>query len=125
MSRAIRVGDFIRDEISNIVKTEVRDPRVTRHLTVNDVVVSKDLSQADIYVSSFEYDSEVNQEGIVEVLNKASGFFRTKLSKRHTMRSTPKLKFHYDTLTKDGMKLERIIIEARSKDQDNNTDHNG
>ena len=48
MSRAIRVGDFIRDEISNIVKTEVRDPRVTRHLTVNDVVVSKDLSHADI-----------------------------------------------------------------------------
>ena len=125
MSRAIRVGDFIRDEISNIVKTEVRDPRVTRHLTVNDVVVSKDLSHADIYVSSFEYDSEVNQEGIVEVLNNASGFFRTKLSKRHTMRSTTKLKFHYDTLTKDGLRLEKIIVEARSKDQDNNTDHNG
>ena len=92
---------------------------------MNDVVVSKDLSHADIYVSSFEYDSEVNQEGIVDVLNKASGFFRTKLSKRHTMRNTPKLKFHYDTLTKDGLRLEKIIFEARSKDQENNIDDNG
>ena len=125
MSRAIRVGDFIRDEISNIVKTEVRDPRVTKHLTINDVVVSKDLSHADIYVSSFEYESGINEEGIIDVLNKASGFFRTKLSKRHTMRSTPKLKFHYDTLTKDGLRLEGKIVEARSKDQKGNIDHNG
>jgi ribosome-binding factor A len=125
MSRAIRVGDFIRDEISNIVKTEVRDPRVTKHLTINDVVVSKDLSHADIYVSSFEYESGINEEGIIDVLNKASGFFRTKLSKRHTMRSTPKLKFHYDTLTKDGLRLEGKIVEARSKDQKSNIDHNG
>jgi len=125
MSRAIRVGDFIRDEISNIVKTDVRDPRVTKHLTINDVVVSKDLSHADIYVSSFEYESEINEVAIIDVLNKASGFFRTKLSKRHTMRSTPKLKFHYDTLTKDSLRLEGKIIEARSKDQKGNTDHNG
>lgn len=119
------MGDFIRDEISNIVKTEVRDPRVTKHLTINDVVVSKDLSHADIYVSSFEYQSEINEVAIIDVLNKASGFFRTQLSKRHTMRSTPKLKFHYDTLTKDGLRLEGKIIEARSKDQKGNTDHNG
>ena len=125
MSRAIRVGDFIRDEISNIVKTDVRDPRVTKHLTINEVVVSKDLSHADIYVSSFEYESEINEVAIIDVLNKASGFFRTKLSKRHTMRSTPKLKFHYDTLTKDSLRLEGKIIEARSKDQKGNTDHNG
>lgn len=125
MSRAIRVGDFIRDEISNIVKTDVRDPRVTKHLTINDVVVSKDLSHADIYVSSFEYESEINEVAIIDVLNKASGFFRTKLSKRHTMRSTPKLKFHYDTLRKDSLRLEGKIVEARSKDQKDNTDHNG
>ena len=44
MSRAIRVGDFIRDEISKIILHEVRDPRLTKYLAVNDVVVSKDLS---------------------------------------------------------------------------------
>ncbi len=116
MSRATRIGDFIREEISNILKTKVRDPRVTKHLTINDVVVSKDLSHADVYVSSFEYESRVNQEIIIEVLNNAAGFFRTKLSKRLIMRSTPKLKFHYDTLTKDALRIEDKIVEARSKD---------
>ena len=116
MSRSLRVGDFIRDEISTIVREEVRDPRITKHLTVNEVTVSRDLSHADIYVSSFEFDSPVNEKAIIEVLNKASGFFRTKLSKRHTMRGTPKLRFHYDSLIKEGAELEEKINEARAKD---------
>ena len=77
MSRAIRVGDFIRDEISKIILHEVRDPRVTKYLAVNEVVVSKDLSYADIYVSSFEHDNDSDKQAIADVLNKASGFFRT------------------------------------------------
>ena len=121
MSRAIRVGDFIRDEISKIILHEVRDPRLTKYLAVNDVVVSKDLSYADIYVSSFEYDSDSDQQAIADVLNKASGFFRTLLSKRLSMRTTPKLRFHYDILQSEGMSLEQKIREARSKDQMNIT----
>ena len=119
MSRAIRVGDFIRDEISKIMLHEVRDPRLTKYLAVNDVVVSKDLSYADIYVSSFEHDNDSDQQVIADVLNKASGFFRTLLSQRLSMRTTPKLRFHYDILQSEGMSLEQKIREARSKDQMN------
>ena len=67
MSRAIRVGDFIRDEISKIILHEVRDPRLAKHLAVNDVIVSKDLSYADIYVSSFEHDNDLDQQAVAEV----------------------------------------------------------
>ena len=119
MSRSIRVGDFIRDEISKIILHEVRDPRVTKYLTVNDVLVSKDLAYADIYVSSFEHDNDSDRQEIVEVLNGASGFFRTLLSKRLSIRATPKLRFYYDTLQSEGMNLEQKIKEARSKDQIN------
>ena len=119
MSRSIRVGDFIRDEISKIILHEVRDPRVTKYLTVNDVLVSKDLAYADIYVSSFEHDNDSDRQEIVEVLNGASGFFRTLLSKRLSIRATPKLRFYYDTLQSEGMNLEQKINEARSKDQIN------
>ena len=119
MSRSIRVGDSIRDEISKIILHEVRDPRVTKYLAVNDVLVSKDLAYADIYVSSFEHDNDSDREEIVEVLNGASGFFRTLLSKRLSIRATPKLRFYYDTLQSEGMNLEQKIKEARSKDQIN------
>ena len=120
MSRSIRVGDFIRDEISKIILHEVRDPRVTKYLAVNDVLVSKDLAYADIYVSSFEHDNDSDRQEIVEVLNGASGFFRTLLSKRLSIRATPKLRFYYDTLQSEGMNLEQKIKEAKSKDQMNN-----
>ena len=119
MSRALRVGDFIRDEMSKIILQEVRDPRVTKHLSVNDVVVTKDLSYADVYVSSFECDDGITQGSLVKVLNNASGFFRTLLAKRLSLRATPKLRFHYDTLRSEGMELEARIREARSKDQTN------
>ena len=119
MSRSIRVGDFIRDEISKIILHEVRDPRVTKYLAVNDVLVSKDLAYADIYVSSFEHDNDSDRQEIVEVLNGASGFFRTLLSKRLSIRATPTLRFYYDTLQSEGMNLEQKIKEARSKDQIN------
>ena len=119
MSRALRVGDFIRDEMSDIILQEVRDPRVTKHLSVNDVVVSKDLGYADIYVSSFECDEGVDQQTLVGILNNASGFFRTLLSKRLSLRVTPKLRFHYDTLLSEGMSVEAKIRDARAKDQAN------
>lgn len=119
MSRALRVGDYIRDEISNIILREVRDPRVTKHLSVNDVIVTRDLAYADIYVSSFEFDSGIDQQSLVRVLNNASGFFRTLLSKRLALRATPKLRFHYDTLQSQGIRLEVKIQEARNKDQVN------
>lgn len=118
MSRALRVGDFIRDEMSDII-LRARDPRVTKHLSVNDVVVSKDLTYADIYVSSFECDERADQQSLVRVLNNASGFFRTLLSKRLSLRATPKLRFHYDTLLSEGMSLEAKIRDARAKDQAN------
>ena len=118
MSRALRVGDFIRDEMSDII-LRARDPRVRKHLSVNDVVVSKDLTYADIYVASFECDERADQQSLVRVLNNASGFFRTLLSKRLSLRATPKLRFHYDTLLSEGMSVEAKIRDARAKDQAN------
>ena len=52
MSRDLRVADFVRDEVSRILQRDMRDPRVGSFVSVNDVKVSKDLSYAEIYVSS-------------------------------------------------------------------------
>ena len=52
MSRELRVADFVRDEIAKILQTQMRDPRVGAFVSVSDVKVSKDLSYAEIYISS-------------------------------------------------------------------------
>ena len=58
VSRDLKVADFIRDEVAQIIQHEMRDPRVGSFVSINDVRVSKDLSYADIYVSSLQANSE-------------------------------------------------------------------
>jgi ribosome-binding factor A len=113
--RDLRVADFIRDEIASIIQREMRDPRVGL-VSVNEERVSRDLSYADVYVSSLQADTEAAQQTLIEVLNKASGYFRSELAKRHTMRTTPKPRFHYDELMERGPRLEALIEKAVRED---------
>ena len=117
MSRDLRVADFVRDEVSRILQRDMRDPRVGSIVNVNDVKVSKDLSYADIYVSALQGNDAKAQADLVAVLNRAAGFFRTELAKRHTMRTTPKPRFHYDELVERGPRLEQLIGQAITQDQ--------
>lgn len=109
--RDLRVADFIRDEIALIIQREMRDPRVGM-VSVNEVRVSRDLSYADVYVSSLDADNDAARGALIEVLNKAAGYFRSELAKRHTMRTTPKPRFHYDELMERGPRLDALIEKA-------------
>ncbi len=114
-ARANRVADFIRAELADIVRTKMRDPRMTS-IAVNDARVSRDLSYADIYVSSLDAaDGDAKRE-VVEVLNHASGFLRSAVAQRHALRTTPKLRFHYDDLVDEGPRLDALIDEATRSD---------
>lgn len=113
--RDLRVADFIRDEIASIIQREMRDPRVGM-VSVNEVRVSRDLSYADVYVSSLEAETEPARRVLIEVLNKAAGYFRSELAKRHKMRTTPKPRFHYDELMERGPRLESLIEKAVRED---------
>ena len=69
MSRDLRVADFVRDEVSRILQRDMRDPRVGSFVSVNDVKVSKDLSYAEIYVSSLQAEDAEAQQELIGVLN--------------------------------------------------------
>jgi len=109
--RGLRIADFIRDELAAIIQREMRDPRVGM-VSVNEVKVSKDLSYAEVYVSSLDAETETARKDLIDVLNKASGFFRSELAKRHKMRTTPKPRFHYDELMERGPRIESLIERA-------------
>lgn len=114
--RDLRVADFVRDELAQIIQRQMRDPRVG-FVSVNDVRVSKDLSYADVYVSSLDTTEASEKEDLVLVLNKAAGFFRSELAKRHSMRTTPKPRFHYDEVVDRGPRLEKLIDAAIRSDR--------
>ena len=122
MSRDLKVADFIRDEVARIIQFEMRDPRVGSFVSVNEVKVSKDLSYADIYVSSLQADNDKARGELITVLNKAAGFFRSTLAKRHSMRTTPKPRFHYDELIEKAPQLEELIAQAVAGDRPETAD---
>lgn len=115
--RDLRVADFIRDQLSAIIQREMRDPRVGL-VSVNEVRVSRDLSYADVYVSSLDAHSPAEKDELVDVLNKAAGFFRSELAKRHSMRTTPRIRVHYDELMERGPRLDALIDKAVRADRE-------
>lgn len=117
-SREIRVADFVRDELAEIIRVEMRDPRVS-FVSVNDVKVSRDLSYAEVYVSSFNTNTDDEKETLVKALNGAAGFFRSTLAKRHSMRTTPKPRFHYDKVADEAPVIDALIRKAVDEDAAN------
>ncbi len=113
--REVRVADHLQRELADLIRSEMRDPRIGM-LAVNEVKVSRDLSYADVYVASFSVDRALDKEELVEVLNHAAGFLRTALAKSSTMRTTPKLRFHYDETLEKGAHLENLIKSAVTAD---------
>ena len=106
--RVARVADFLRAELAAIVHKEMQDPRVEL-LSVTDVRVRRDLSHADVYVSSLAAgDAEARAE-LVRALNRAAGFLRRCVAARKGLRATPRFRFHYDDMLERGSHLLALI----------------
>ena len=116
--RADRIADYIRAEVASVVQKDMRDPRVSM-LSVTDTHVSRDLSVADVYVSSVLTTDEAAQRELVAVLSKAAGFLRSAIAKRQGWRKTPRLRFHYDDLPERGARIGALIDQAVRADQAN------
>ncbi len=91
--RTQRVADMVRAELGELIRREVRDPRVGL-VTISSVDLSPDLTHARVRVSSL--GEEAARELSLETLNRASGFLRSQLAKRLDLRATPALIFELD-----------------------------
>ena len=120
-ARTDRVSDAIKRLLSTLIQQEVRDPRVGM-VNINDVVVARDLTTAKIYVSFVGRDNDDECQASAEVLNNASGYLRSLLSKELTMRTTPRLQFFYDKTAIKGQALSSLIDRAVSQDQSRHQD---
>ena len=113
-SRSQRMAEQIRREMSELVRDEIKDPRVN-WVSFTAVKVSRDLSSAVIYFTVLNDDEREQAE---EGLNKASGFIRRELGKRIRSRIVPSLRFVYDVSIERGTSMESLIAKARSSDAD-------
>jgi ribosome-binding factor A len=115
--RLKRMGDSVQRELSELIRQELKDPRLGGLVTISAVKVSPDLGYADVYVTVMgrELSDDQNEQAhqqTLEVLNKASGFLRQELSRRIKTRITPRLRFHYDKTNAYGNYMFGLIAEA-------------
>lgn len=117
-SRSQRMAEQVRRELAELVRDELKDPRVS-WVSFTGVKVSKDLSNAVVYYSVMK-DEEAEQTGLA--LNKAAGFLRRELSHRIRSRIVPSLKFIHDTSLERGSSMDALIARARAADSDSDTE---
>ena len=117
--RTERVARLIQEKIGAlIVEGKIKDHRVNPFLSVSRVKVSGDLSWADVYVSTFK--PETNLERGVEGLQSAAGFIQSQLAVGMRIRLTPRLRFHEDLSIKQGFEIVRKIEEIIEEDAEKN-----
>ncbi|NDI33346.1 30S ribosome-binding factor RbfA [Chengkuizengella sediminis] len=104
--RVGRIGEQIKKELSLILQTEIKDPRVG-FVTVTGVEVTNDLSQAKVYLSIF--GSEKEKDDSLQGLSKASGYIRSELGKRIRLRHIPELIFKIDSSIEYGNRIEEML----------------
>ena len=130
--RQQRVADLVQRELAMLIQLEGNDPRIGM-VSVTGVDISRDLAYAEVYVSvlnstSGEGDDQAGTEPAgeldkleieenVKALNKAAGYLRSLLARRLKLRTTPKLRFHYDGTISRGNKLSSLIDQALEADR--------
>jgi len=116
-AREQRIGQEIQRLLPDLIRNEVRDPRVTGLITVTTVEVSHDLAHAKVFVTILGEDATA--AATLEALNHCSPFLRSTLSKRMRLRSVPALKFVYDASVERGARLTRLIESAVGSSETN------
>jgi len=117
--RSFRVADQVQRELSQMLRFEIKDPRIDSMLTVSEVEVSRDLSVATVFVTIM---GDGDRKEALKGLNSASGFMRKQLAARLKLRAVPILRFRYDDTAEKGAKLSALIEKAVRDDDQNNSD---
>lgn len=114
-NRAARVGDEIQKVISQLILTEIKDPRVPMMTSVLEVRMSSDLTHANVFLSV--YGSAKEKQDCMAAMERASGFIRTQVAKRVKLRVAPELHFKLDESIQKGMELMDLIDRTIKEDQ--------
>jgi ribosome-binding factor A len=115
-NRLKRVNHLLQREISDIVRREVKDPRVAGVASVTEVVTAADLSHARVYISML--NDKDQREAAIEGLSKAADFIRSKLRGKISLRHIPELRFFADESIERGVRIAMLISQVNESEKE-------
>lgn len=117
MSRRLqRLNVLLREEVSELIRRELRDPRLAEFVTLTRVSTSPDLATATVYVSVMgEAEEKANT---MRALTRAAPFIRRQLIRRLSIRRTPDIEFTLDESMEEAAHLLDLMKQLPPADPD-------
>jgi len=114
-TRKLRLQETLREELSEVIRRQMRDPRFQEGLlSITDVEVSQDLKHALVFVSVLG-DEDARKHALT-ALRGASGVLRGELGRRGAFKSVPELSFKYDEGMERGTRIFEVLAQIRRED---------
>ena len=111
-ARARRLGERIREELADLLRREVADPRLNM-VSITEVEVDREFSVATVYVSALDGSERIDE--ILTAFQRAGGFLRHELAARIPLRAFPRLRFRHDASAERGARIESLIEGLKPK----------
>ena len=111
-----RINGEALKELSNIIRSEIKDPRINPMTSVVSVEVAPDLKTCKAYISVL--GDEQSQKDTITGLKSAEGYIRRELARTVNLRNTPEIKFILDQSIEYGINMSKLIDEVTQKDSD-------
>jgi ribosome-binding factor A len=106
-----RMADHIRRILSDLLRSEVRDPRL-KNVTVTRVLLDREIQFAEVYVNALGDESRRGE--VMAGLDRGKGFLRRELASRLRLRQTPELRFSWDLNLEHGEHINRLLDELNT-----------
>lgn len=114
-ARNRKIADAILRDLSELIRLEIRDPRVSMGMvTLTAVDVTRDNSHAKVFFTSL--GSEQQLADCLAGLQSAAGYLRAQVARNLTIRIVPELHFHIDTSIENGVRISKLIDDALADD---------
>jgi len=114
--RSERVSSQMQKELAYVLQRDIDDSRLG-FITVNEVVVSKDLAVAKIYITVLNGDDQAKADN-VKVLNELAPVIRHQVAKRMRLRHISDFRFYYDNSFDTGMRVAELLSEDENNNQE-------
>ena len=111
-----RINGEVLKELSNIIRSEIKDPRINPMTSVVSVEVAPDLKTCKACISVL--GDEQSQKDTITGLKSAEGYIRRELARTVNLRNTPEIKFILDQSIEYGINMSKLIDEVTQKDSD-------
>ena len=111
-----RINEEVLQELSDIIRGEIKDPRINEFTSVVSVEVAPDLKTCKAYISVL--GDEESQKNTLTGLNSARGYIKNQLAKRINLRNTPEITFIIDQSIEYGVRMSHLIDEVNANNRD-------